>query len=157
MNKNTQLVLGVVALVIVGALIYVSTPKSDSQAPDTNTEVMPKRTVKNDSALDKPQAEVLPQGQQIPLDIIKQNSNVTYNCTGGKSFSMNFATDGHSTTTLTLNDASGKKSYPVTPKIVNKVDPAFTDEKSAVTFVNKGNYAYVEVGGKTTYDQCKSN
>ncbi len=157
MNKNTQLALGVIVLIIIGGLIYVSMPKSGSQASGAGTGVMPKKTVKSDAQANKAPTQVPPQGQQIPLEVIKKNSSVTYTCTGGKTFSVSFATGAGMSTTITLNDASGKKTYPVTSKIVNKVDPALVSEKGEVTFVNKGNYAYVEEGGKTTYDQCKTN
>lgn len=151
MNKNIQLVLGVLILTVVGAAVYTLMPKSTAQPLSTlpsKTEKTAKNTPPTTSTT------TVPQGQKMPFDMMKDNSAVNYTCSNGKSLTVKFAFSGQSTTTITLDGQAGKKTYDVTAKIVNKTDPALENQKAGLVFVNKGNYSYVEEGGKITYDQC---
>jgi hypothetical protein len=163
MNKNVQIAIGILTLVATGGLVYVSTSReavendqvistpSKRVAPET-----PKSVAQSGVADNQAPRAVVNQGTPppAPAEMRRPTNSLNYTCKGGKSFSVTFPTQANGTTTLSLETASGKKSLAVTPKVVGK-DPAFTNEKSGITYINKGNYALITEGDKTTYDECK--
>ncbi len=167
MNKITQLSLGFLALIIIGGIVYVVTSKNVPNIPK-NSQVMPPQVAspKAPKASDTtvPVPNQAPRANTDPItpapapagmtEMGKRNSLLNYTCKDGKTFSLSFASATNSTTTLTLNNAGGKRTLEVTPKVVGK-DPALENEKSGVAFINKGNYALITEGGKTTFDECK--
>ncbi len=164
MNKITQLSLGFLALIIIGGIVYVVTSKNVPNIPKNSQVIPPQAASPKASDTTAPVPNQAPRANTDPItpapapagmaEMGKRNSLLNYTCKDGKTFSLSFASAENSTTTLTLNNVGSKRTLEVTPKVVGK-DPALENEKSGIAFINKGNYALITEGGKTTFDECK--
>jgi hypothetical protein len=153
MQKNTQLVIGLLLIVLISTGVYVFVGSTDFG----NEKFPPPASITKNPAIGTPvatpnnTASGTP-GKNIPPMMPK--SDVAYTCKDQKSFAMKFDLGTTMKITLTLNTPSGKKSFDMKPK-PSKTDPILESSDGKVLLINKGMYSSVEEGGTATYAECK--
>lgn len=86
---------------------------------------------------------------------VTQNIQAVFTCDGGKSVNATFMNESNSTTTgnsVLLSLSDGRQM--TLPQAISADGARYANADESVVFWNKGNGAFIQENGTTTFDNC---